>query len=505
MVDRSVGKRKWLAPLLAGLFAALVVFAWKHYPGAESVSPVPAGPARQNVYFGAPNSLAVLPFEIENAAVGQEFWSTGFSGELTRLLTLAPGMQVTSRNSALFFKQQPAPPRVIAERLQVTYLLFGGFQFTGEGERFSLRLYNARKNEEVWSQDYALTDHPLFELRDEILEDVASAMNVGKSRRPPPADQVGAEAWVAYLQGLFHWELRTSQDLLAAEQAFLTALELDPGYQRARLALASVWLARYAAGDETPALLENARSLLATVLQTEPGNPEALGLASYISRNYDWDWSAALDASRKAIKLNPGDPDLMSIAGLAMFSVGQFSRAGSLMENAVQRDPLNLAGRLRLGLLQEFSADYEGALSSYRQILGMNADFPGARAFRARIKLIQQKPDSAMTESEQESDEFWRRYSQILVLSAQGQLDEANVQLEQMKIEDGGHAAYQVAEILAFQGDLEGSFEWLTRALHQRDGGMKELIGNYFLANLHDDPRWEELLVLMNLPLDLEN
>jgi tetratricopeptide (TPR) repeat protein len=151
----------------------------------------------------------------------------------------------------------------------------------------------------------------------------------------------------------------------------------------------------------------------------------------------------------------------------------------------------------------EFSGDYDVALASYRQVLDMNPDFPGARAFRSRIKLIQQKPDSAMKESELESNDFWKRYAQILALLSQEKKDEANRLLDQMIIEDGQHAAYQIAEIFAFQGDLTAAFDWLERAYQQRDGGMKEMIGNYFLSNLHEDPRWAELLTRMKLPLDL--
>jgi len=502
MAEGSTGKGKWLLPLIAGLLA---MFAWQNFPGPGTELSAPMGSTQNNVYFGPAKSIAVLPFEVNSVISGQEFWSTGFASELTRLLTLGRGLQVTSRNSALFFKEQSIPPRVIAERLQVTYLLFGVFHFTGEDVQLSLRLYNAQKNDEVWSQVHELKSNQLFEIRDETLEAVANAMRVSVSGAPPAAEQVNAEAWAAYLQGLFHQETRTSEGFRKAEKAFQAAIEIEPEYELARLALASVWLARNAAGDDNPALIENARAALAVALQSGAERPQALGLSSYISRNYDWDLIAALDAAEKAIRLNPGDPELMNIASLAMFSVGQFSRASQLMQAAVQQDPLNLAGRLRLGLLQEFSADYEGALASYRQILGTNPDFPGARAFRARIKIIQQKPDSAMKEVEQESDAFWKRYSQILALTAQEQFDEANFLLQQMMVEDGQHAAYQIAEILAFQGDLDGSFEWLTRAFHQRDGGIKEMLGNYFLSGLHGDPRWAGMLALMKLPLDSDN
>ena len=143
----------------------------------------------------------------------------------------------------------------------------------------------------------------------------------------------------------------------------------------------------------------------------------------------------------------------MSTASLALFTLGQFEKAGELMESAVRLDPLNLLRRLRLGMLQEFSGEYEQSLTSYRVAIELNPELPGVRAYRARIKIIQEKPDSAMKESDQEIDPFWKRYSRILALSAQQHDDEAESLLNQMIADDGHHAAYQVTEILAFRGD----------------------------------------------------
>jgi serine/threonine-protein kinase len=319
----------------------------------------------------------------------------------------------------------------------------------------------------------------------------------------PRSAPVNTRAWEFYLRGLYLREQRTLDGFLSAEQAFRSALELEPGYDTVRVALAGVWLQRSAAGDTDGLLVEKARDALATVLRSRPDMPEAHGLLSYIKRNYDWDWRGALEAAYEAIRLNPGDPDLMSTASLALFSLGQFDQAEELLDASVRQDPLNLARLLRLGLLQEFTGEYDQALSSYRQIIGLNSEFPGARAYRARIKIIQENPDSAERESKMETDPFWKRYAQILAYTAQERHDEAESLLQQMIEENGHHAAYQVTEILAFRGDIDAAFEWFQRAHDQRDGGMSEILGNYFLQNLHDDPRWDEMLILMGLPLDL--
>jgi tetratricopeptide (TPR) repeat protein len=246
--------------------------------------------------------------------------------------------------------------------------------------------------------------------------------------------------------------------------------------------------------------VEQARQMLDAALLSEPDLPEALGLQSYIQRNLDWNWTAARETAGQAARLSPGDPELMSTAGLAMFSLGQFEKAGDLLAASAAQDRLNLVRRFQLGLLQEFAGQTDEALNNYRLIMGLNPDFPGVRAFRARVKIIQGKPESALKESELEVDAFWKRYSMILAYLALGQDDKAQPLLDQMIAEDGNRSAYQVAEILAFRGDIDSAFEWLQRACDQKDGGISEVIGNHFFNNLHADPRWAGFLNRLGLP-----
>lgn len=490
---------RWFFPLVAVLLAVLVLFAWNWYPAPTGNPSEPTNP----VYFGPRNSIAVLPFEGGAVAAEQAFWSAGFSSELYRLLIRTPGLQLTSSNSSFYFQDQSVPLRVIAERLHSAHLLTGEFQESDGRLRVEARLFDAKSDKELWSENYERDLDAVFAIQDEILASVVDIIRPPLSGALPQSEAVDTKAWAFYLQGLFLRKQRTPEGFQEAEKAFQSALDIDPEYQMARVGLAATWLEREASGDKQPLLLENARDAVATALQSRPELPAAHVLLSYIRRNHDWDWQGALDAAEQALSLSPGDPELMSNASLSLFTLGQFEKADELMESAVRLDPLNLLRRLRLGMLQEFSGEYEQSLTSYRVAIELNPELPGVRAYRARIKIIQENPDSAMKESDQEVDPFWKRYSRILALLAQDRHEEAESLLEQMIADDGHRAAYQITEILAFRGDIDEAFEWLQRAYDQKDSGMRELIGNYFLRNLHDDSRWEDMLNLMGLPLDL--
>jgi TolB-like protein/tetratricopeptide (TPR) repeat protein len=498
------GMKKWALALAAVVIAGAVVFTLNHYPHA--ISPpsdgeaVPGKPERARVFLGPANSIAVLPFTGVQDDQEQAFWAYGFSTELHRLTTRAPGLRVTSENSSFFFLGQSVPMPIIAERLQARYLLSGEMLVVDGRVQVNATLYDAKKKVAAWSRDFEGDLGDVFLIQDQILADTVESVVPQRQDELPKFRPVNVEAWTAYLKGLFSRAQKTEAGFEAAGQAFLTALGIEPGFAMARVSLAGLWLEMRAFGQGDASLVENARQALDAALQAEPELPEALGLLSYIRRNEDWNWQGAREAALAAVRLNPGDPELMSTASLAMFSLGQFDEAGDLLKNSVSQDPLNLARRLQLGLLQEFAGRNDEALTNYRVIVGLNPDFPGVRAFRARVKIIQDNAESALKESEQEVDPFWKRYSQILAYSALGRDDEAQRLLDRMITEDGEHSAYQIAEIMAFRGETGLAFEWLQRAYEQKDGGMSEMIGNYFLGNLHADPRWAEFLIRLGLP-----
>ena len=126
-------------------------------------------------------------------------------------------------------------------------------------------------------------------------------------------------------------------------------------------------------------------------------------MLSYVQRNLDWEWEAAAESARRAVDLRPGSADLLSTLSLALFTLGRFDEAETYLRASIERDPLNLHRRLRLGLLQEFAGQFDDSLSTYRQIMSMNPDYPGLHAYRARVKVLQDKPESALEESEKES------------------------------------------------------------------------------------------------------
>ncbi len=510
MAPGLITTKKFLTPLIALVVAAFAWSAWTLFPPNLAENQETASRSekrsRQNTYFGPRNCLAVLPFASGSGRQDQVFLSQGFSAELIKLFSLT-AVQVTARSSSFYFSGPGGDPAVIAERLQCANLMTGEFQAYDGQVAVTVRLADARRDRELWSHVFESEMDQVFAIQEQIVGEALDALGIDRPDTATRSMRVDTRAWTHFLQGSHYLAQPVAENFSLAIDAFQSALEIEPNYEAAWIGLAQAWLAYPKSGEAGPDRgeqnsAEKAEEALERALAANPESSLAYGLISYIRHQVDWDWPASLEAARRALELNPGDAGLMSQASLALFTLGQFEEAQDLLAAAVERDPLNLASRLRLGLVQEFAGNYEQSLTSYRQIIGLNSAFPAARAYRARVKIIQGKPESALKESEQEVHPFWRSYSRILALSALDRKEETMSLLDQLIEDSGDEAAFQVAEVLSFQGDVERAFEWFERAYDQKDGGMAEIIGNRFLVNLHDDPRWEVMLDHLGLPLD---
>ena len=64
-----------------------------------------------------------------------------------------------------------------------------------------------------------------------------------------------------------------------------------------------------------------------------------------------------------------------------------------------------------------------------------------------------------------------------------------------------GNVYYQIAEIYSYRDESDKAFEWLDRAYNQRDGGLSSIKGDPTFKNIRNDPRFNEFLKKMKLPL----
>ena len=78
--------------------------------------------------------------------------------------------------------------------------------------------------------------------------------------------------------------------------------------------------------------------------------------------------------------------------------------------------------------------------------------------------------------------------------------EQARDALDELIASDPDGAAFQIAEVYAQWGQVDGAFEWLERAYSQGDPGLAELYSSVNLENLFADPRFTDLADRVGLP-----
>jgi tetratricopeptide (TPR) repeat protein len=180
--------------------------------------------------------------------------------------------------------------------------------------------------------------------------------------------------------------------------------------------------------------------------------------------------------------------------------LGDLDQAVKLYEPAVALDPLSANSYSGLGYLLYAAGRYEESRAALQKALDLNQQAPYVHLTLGKILIMEDKPQQALTEIEKEPIEVNKVTGRALAYHALGREQDSNAALAALIAKYHTQAANQIAQVYAYRGEADKSFEWLERAYEQRDTGMPEIKSNPLFTNLHHDPRYTELLKKMHLP-----
>jgi adenylate cyclase len=142
------------------------------------------------------------------------------------------------------------------------------------------------------------------------------------------------------LQGQQHIFRYTRLDTRDARTLYGKALDLDPGYARALAAKSRTlnieW--RYDWAEERDEALDSALKLAHEAIQADSADARGFGELGFVHL-YRKEHDAAINAYRRATKLNPNDADLLSDMADALVHAHQFDEAVELLKAAMRLNP----------------------------------------------------------------------------------------------------------------------------------------------------------------------
>jgi TolB-like protein/DNA-binding winged helix-turn-helix (wHTH) protein/Flp pilus assembly protein TadD len=453
------------------------------------------------------SSIAVLPFVDMSPSKDQEYFSDGLSEQLINDLAKVPGLKVVGRSSAFQFEGKNEDPREVGRKLGVTNVLEGSMRREANHVRITAELIKADDGVQLWSQTYDREINDIFAVQDDIATAATAALQLkllGSNGQPIGSTwrSSNPQAYQAYLQAeYFIGRGRGKEELVKALAYSDQAIQLDEKYApawalraRVRNTMAEVELTEVTEG------YRKARDDADRAIALDPGSASGYLALATNQIDYDWDWDAANTFLTKAATLEPGGTEVFRVRSNLSWVLGNLDQAIRLREQEVALDPLRADSFIDLGYLLYVAGRYDESRAELQKALDLNPQAAFAHFTLGLILIAKGKPKQALPEIENEPNDWGKLTDQAMAYHALGREQDSNTALAELIAKHDTDSAFQIAQVYAFRGETNKSFEWLERAYEQRDAGLIILKTDPLLNNLHHDPRYAALLKKMRLP-----
>jgi len=495
-VEPQIKPRWWEAAVVLGSAVILVgvgYISWRYF---RAITPPKSDRIR----------LAVLPFKNLTGDPNKEYLADGLTeGTISQLGRLNPEqLAVIARTSVMGYKHKDEHLDQIGRDLSVQYVLENSVRGTGDHIRLTSQLIQVKDQTPLWSHDYDYAAKDILNMEDDVAKAVAREIQLrltsqkqAELSRPRP---VNPEAFDAYLQGYYFFQRNTDKDTDMAARYFERATQFDPSY-----ALAWVWLSRARNWQAEEGLIprEEGRSLsreaIARALALDPNLAEAysqMGRLKFV----DFDWVGADDSIRRAIALEPGNPEYLDQAAFSAAKFGRSDEALALARRAVELDPLNAFSWGTRGEIEYYEGQLAGAEADVKKSLELSSDVWPGPFLLSEIYLTQGRPQDALPEIKLVRSDYLRTYLYALAYAAIGQEKQSDAAFKELIAKYGTRKAFWVASVYAFRNQRDEAFEWLDRSYAQREDDVADMKFWPMLMNLHNDPRFAAFLKKLNLP-----
>ena len=356
-----------------------------------------------------PKSIAVLPFSnnqrTDEAQADTQFFVDGVHDDLLTQLARLGELKVISRTSVLEYRDTTKNMRQIGKELDVSTLLEGAVQRSGDRVRINVKLIDANTDAQLWAAkfDRDLTPENVFEIQTEIADAIANALattfsddNVDTTMAKAPT--LNQQAYDFYQQARAITSENGAAELSRAIELAERAVQLDPEFALAMGEVARAYMDIYWYTSELPEHRSAAQYWLDRALAIAPDDPRLQYLlATHLYHGY-LDYDAALVALDKAELGLPGDSEVHSTRGAILRRSGDFDGAFIAYDKALLLDPRNLFSLADQVYTYIAVGDVEGARRIKRRVLSFPdaSDIPISFAYLGELYLLgETKPMAA--------------------------------------------------------------------------------------------------------------
>lgn len=366
--------------------------------------------AATNLKADSRPSLAVLPFANRSSNSSDAYFVDGMHDEIINLLGNLGDLLVISRTSVLRYRNSSGSIPEIAAELNVSTVLEGSMQRSGDRVRVNVRLIDGIRDVPVWSETYRkdVNADNIFLIQSQIAMELATqlaiVLNPAERRRMRKSVPANLEAYNAVLLGDERFNRNNLEGWQLAESFYRRAIEVDPDYSTAWQRLSKAIVAQLGTFERSNEVMWEALSAADRALELD--NQDGLAwltkgraeLALVRLGEKSVPRSRILQYFEQARSLMPGSAEVVREYGAYLNStIGDAERGIDALREAAELDPLSASNFITLCRAHRENGQYSQAMSAAERAMELQPDNPYATWETALNHLITGRLSDALT------------------------------------------------------------------------------------------------------------
>jgi|SoiMethySBSTD1v2_1073268.scaffolds.fasta_scaffold17691_5 Serine/threonine protein kinase len=459
--------------------------------------------------MSAVHSLALVQINNQSGDPNLAYLSKGLTRNLFDKFSYLPRFKVrlpseVPSNSAVDYVR-------LGRDLNVESVLTGEVFKNDQSAQLRIRLSSTKDGAVLWEQTFDADHENLFKLQDEVTSKVVENLGVwllGNDHKRLSKHQTdNEEALRNYMLGRQYWSLKRDRDnIRKAVEHFEKATTLDPTFAEAYSGLSDCFalMNSVAYGPISAAeAMEKGRWNAQQALSLNDSLAEAHTSMGIIGLRYQWDWQAAEKSFRRAIEIDPSyAPAYFWYANL-LAALGRNDEAIRQSDTARQLDPYSALSRMNYGRALYYARRSNEALIQFNGLLRENPNFPQYLHLKGLVQIQLGKYDDAISTLET-LHQIRRLHAAAALGYAYGKVGNREKALEilrELAADTDPVPPHESALVYLGLGDKDEVFRLLNQSLEQRFAAMAFLNADSLYDELRNDPRFDELIQRVGLPV----
>jgi DNA-binding SARP family transcriptional activator/Flp pilus assembly protein TadD/TolB-like protein len=452
-------------------------------------------------------SVVVIPF---TDLGGGDAMGEALAAEIGATLAIVPNLSLRKVGSASRAATGEIRWRRIARDVRAARAVTGVVRVDGLWAEATFQLRNVATGETLWESREERRLRSTDALVEALSMAIADELRTRLARYVPHHYTDSESANDAFLKAVFEHRKMDEQHLWVALQHYRRAWEEDPKFALAHAIAGNAYMGLALRSGISPEIAwERGREHVMRAMEIDPTLPEAYSILGRLQLNWDRDFEAAEATLRRAIMLYPTHPDARTHYGFyQLYYLNDFDGAVANMRRSLEFDPLNTGRSRDVETVLYQSRRFEELAAQHRHTWSLDQDVAAslesdrvANAYR-EMGLY----DEAIAEYQRVREATGGSVSPGLgvTYARMGRQRDARDVLRQLEEEAGpdGPSGAGVAALYATLGDTERAFQILARLVDTNPSGQFHLQTNAAFDLLRSDPRFDELLQRIGLPLD---